>query len=146
MTYPLRHSHIALRRSISSLAKAVGSSISTGIDDLGHYQYFDLIIEHADGERQRVRLASHDADEMSHLLAERTTEVSDLAAVLFSVGIRRRSELSISTDHQDKPLRNLEDIWDRYTAMSKSPELKFLPSSDDRTPALAETPRTLTIR
>lgn len=124
MNLPLRHSHIAVRKPLGSLARSVGADISTGEDDLGEFRYFDLIVSHEDGGNQRIRFASHAGDRMVHLLAEKIDAASDLAAALFAAGMDSKAALSISTDHAGAPLRNAAEITGRMAAMSKtlSPE------------------------
>lgn len=114
----LRHSHIAIREALDSLAEVVHAEISSGEDDLGAYRYFDLEVSHEDGAHQRIRFASRSGDKMVHLLAEKIAQVSDLAAALFAVGVRADKELSISTDQAGQPARNALEIADSIAAMS----------------------------
>ncbi|WP_420409717.1 hypothetical protein [Hoeflea sp.] len=116
----LKHSHIAVRRALKTLARAVGAAVAGDRDDLGPYRYFDLVISHEDGDSQRIRFASHAGDQMVHVLAERIDLVSDLAAALFAVGVGSKSELSISVDQEGKPVRSADEIRERIATMSHS--------------------------
>jgi hypothetical protein len=120
MEMSLRHSHIAVRRSLKTLARAVGAAVAEDRDDLGSYRYFDLVISHEDGSSQRIRFASHIGDQMVHVLAERVDAVSDLAAALFAAGVSSKSELSISVDQNGKVVRSADEIRERMAAMSRS--------------------------
>lgn len=134
MNLPLRHSHIAVRASLASLAKAAGSAIADGEDDVGRYRFFDLMIGREDDAEQRIRFAAHDGDTMVHLLAERIQDTSDLAAALFNAGVRSQAELSISTDQNGLPLRDATDIHDRISALWKSSASRLQGPSTGRTP------------
>lgn len=132
----LRHTHIAVRRPLGTLARALSAPVASGSDDLGNYRFFDLNIVHEDGGGQSVRFASHAGDSMVHLLAEDINAVSDLAAALFAVGIGSQVKLSISADQEGRPLRNLAAIRERIAAMSASnrsqqtkPNLRWATSS-----------------
>jgi hypothetical protein len=118
----LRHSHIAVRETLGSLAQSVKAELSEGVDDLGKYRYFDLIIAHEDNSSQYIRFASHVGDQMVHLLAEKIDMVSDLAAALFAVGVSSKATLSISTDQDGRPLRSANEIRERIAAMSLTPK------------------------
>lgn len=122
MIFQLRHSHIAVRRPIGSLARIVNAELSVGEDDPGKYKYFDLIVSHEDRSSQHIRFASHHGDRMVHLLAERIDLTSDLAAALFAVGVKSATALSISTDQNGHPVRSADVVLDRITAMSMSSE------------------------
>ncbi|MDN2581536.1 hypothetical protein [Aquibium sp. ELW1220] len=117
MNHPLRHSHIAVRGSLSALATAVPSAVAHGEDDLGRYHFFDLMIGSV-GNGQRVRFAAHDGDEMVHVLAEHIGNTDDLATALAIVGLDDRADLSISTDQHGAPLRDAGEIRDRLAAAS----------------------------
>lgn len=119
----LRHSHIAIRKALPSLASAVNTEISSGEDDLGLFSYFDIDVFHRDGGHQRVRFASHDGDRMVHLLAEHIEKVSDLAAALLAVGVGRSDKLSISTDHKDMPVRSERDIRNHMDRIADTVEI-----------------------
>lgn len=141
MALQMRHSHIAVRKALKPLARAVGAGILDGEDDLGRYRYFDLVVSHEDQSSQRIRFASHSGDRMVHLLAERIDMVSDLAAALFAVGIRGSAALSISTDREGRPVRSVDVIEDRIAAMSVSPgsgidSLQITAGHDGRNPTL----------
>lgn len=119
MTMPLRHSHVAVRGSISSLARAAKKVLSEGEDDFGRYRFFDLMISPRHGEPQRVRFAAHEGDRMVHVLAEDIENTTDLARALSRVGIRKQEELSISTNQDDQPLRDARELFDRIQTVSK---------------------------
>jgi hypothetical protein len=120
MNHPLRHSHIAVRGSLSSLATAVPSAVRHGEDDLGRYRFFDLMIGSGVGGGQRVRFAAHDGDEMVHVLAEHIGNADDLAAALAIVGLDDRADLSMSTDQHGAPLRDADEIRVRLAAASRA--------------------------
>ena len=113
MKYALRHSHIAVRAELPSLAKAAGATILTGEDELGAYSFFDMIVTDLLDRELRVRFASHDGDSMVHLLAERMDEPHAsfaLARALVYAGVSDKAKLSISTDNQGVPLRDEDEI------------------------------------
>jgi hypothetical protein len=141
MALKLRHSHIAIRRTLGSLAQAINAVISDGEDDLGKYRYFDLTVSHEDGNDQQIRFASHVGDQMVHMLAERIDMVSDLAAALFAVGVGSRVALSISVSQEGQPARSADEIKERIAAMSMSTKsghqsLEIVAGHDGRHPTL----------
>lgn len=121
MTYPLRHSHVAVRGSLASLAEAVPSDIAHGEDDLGPYDFFDLIIVNTeDGGRQRIRFAAHVCDEMVHVLAENIHKTDDLVCALAVTGVADDADISISTDQNGKALRSRDELRDRLAVASRA--------------------------
>ncbi len=124
MTMPLRHSHVAVRGPISSLARAAKKVLSEDEDDFGRYRFFDLTISPGHGEPQRVRFAAHEGDRMVHVLAERIEATDDLAKALRQAGVYERSQLSISTDQNDQPLRSIDEMHGKIVETSGSYNFK----------------------
>lgn len=121
MTYPLRHSHVAVRGSLASLAEAVPSDISHGEDDFGPYDFFDLIIFNTEeGGAQRIRFAAHVCDEMVHVLAENIHKMDDLACALAAAGVADDADISISTDQNGKALRSRDELRDRLAVATRA--------------------------
>lgn len=110
MNMPLRHSHIAILDSVANLAAHVGAPVLIGEDDLGTFSYFD--IQGTDGTY--YRFASHDGDRYVHLLADVKQRPELLGRVLTYFGINQANKLSISTDHDNQPLLDLEDIFGHF--------------------------------
>jgi ribosomal protein S19 len=110
MTLPLRHSHVAVRGSIATLARAARKVVRESEDDFGRFRFFDLMVLSGEGEPQQIRFAVHDGDQMVHVLAERIEATGDLAEALLRTGVRERSQLSISTDPDDRPLRDIDEM------------------------------------
>jgi hypothetical protein len=110
MTKALRHSHIALRRSLDGMAKLAGLDIISGTDDLSPYRFFDLHIQGADNTSHGFRLAERDGDPLVHILAENSGDIATLSKVLVLFGITQEAELSISTDQNGHYLLNPADI------------------------------------
>ena len=120
----MRHSHIALRRSLSSLAAPTGAEIEAATDDIGPYRFFDMTLHNNDGANNRFRFASHAGDKMVHVLADDIDNLDHLAVALMAVGITHRAGLSISVDHQGQPLRDARAIKQRIAILAKRYELQ----------------------
>jgi hypothetical protein len=134
MNHPIRHSHIAVRGDLFSLANMAGAVASSGEDELGPYSFFDLQVSGTDGSDQRIRFAAHEGDSMVHLLAERIENVDDLASALVHAGIRDVSALSISTNQKGMPLRDAKEISDCMAAQMETAVTEFhkLPRKKNR--------------
>lgn len=107
MSYPLRHSHIAIRETLLVLAKAAHARIESGEDDIGTFHFFDMTVREGTAS-QTVRFASHEGDAMVHLLAEQSDDLAALVVALRQVGVDQNSDLSISRDQYGSFLRDLD--------------------------------------
>ena len=116
MNMPLRHSHIAILDSVPNLAAQVGAHVLNGEDDLGPFRYFDLTL----ADSSVFRFASHDGDRYVHLLASMPHQTTDLVRALTKVGVNQASKLSISTDQNDKPLLDRDEISQQIANLAQA--------------------------
>ena len=108
----LRHSHIAFRGAIKTLAQKFGLNHETGEDDLGEFYFFDVSVRHERSTKdQIVRFASHRKDHLVHLLAENINSDEDLGAALLMVGPISKETISVSVDQNGKALRDIDSIY-----------------------------------